>query len=66
MQLVLALASGDQTFRMYSIVHAISLDLATGEPLDAVQREAEAALVVARKAGFELVVRSRFCSDSWR
>ncbi len=55
--LALALESGDQTFRMYSIVHSVSLDLATGEPLDGVQREAEAALVVARKAGFELVIQ---------
>ena len=55
--LVLALESGDQTFRMYSLVHSVSLALATGEPLDGVQREAEAALIVARKAGFELVVQ---------
>jgi PAS domain S-box-containing protein len=53
----LAVESGDQTFRMYSLVHSISLSLATGEPLDGVQRETEAALVVARKAGFELVVQ---------
>jgi PAS domain S-box-containing protein len=55
--LALALESGDQTFRMYSLVHAVSLALATGDPLDGVQRDAEAALAVARKAGFELVVQ---------
>ena len=55
--LALALESGDQTFRLYSLAHIVSLDLAAGEPLDGVQREAEEALVVARKAGFELVIQ---------
>jgi PAS domain S-box-containing protein len=54
--LAIALESGDQTFRMYSLVHIVSLALATGEPLDGVQRETEEALVLARKAGFELVI----------
>ena len=55
--LAIALENGDQTFRMYSIVHIVSLALATGEPLDGVQREAEEALVIARKAGHELVIQ---------
>ena len=55
--LALATASGDQTFRLYSLAHTVSLALAAGEPLDEVQREASEALAVARKAGSELVVQ---------
>ena len=55
--LAIALESGDQTFRLYSLVHIVSLALATGEPLDEVQREAEEALAVARKASHELVIQ---------
>ncbi len=55
--LAIALENGDQTFRLYSLVHIVALGLAAGEPLDGVQREAEEALAVARKASHELVIQ---------
>jgi PAS domain S-box-containing protein len=55
--LAIAIESGDQTFRLYSLVHNVSLALAAGDPLDEVQREADDSLVEARKAGSEFVVQ---------
>ena len=47
---------GDLTFAAYSRTHLITNLLASGDPLDEVQREAEAGLDFARQARFGLVV----------
>ena len=47
---------GDLTFAGYSRSHLITNLLASGDPLSDVQREAEAGLEFARRAGFGLVV----------
>ena len=49
---------GDLTYAGYSRSIAITDLLATGEPLDEVQREAEAALEFARQARFGVVADS--------
>ena len=48
--------SGDLTFAAYSRTHVISNLLASGEPLDEVQPEAEAGLDFVRQARFGLIV----------
>ncbi|HEX3761516.1 MAG TPA: AAA family ATPase [Kofleriaceae bacterium] len=48
--------TGDLTFASYSCNCLVTLLLAIGEPLDAVQREAEAGLAFVRKAKFGLAI----------
>jgi len=51
-----ALQTGDQTYTAYSYCHLVSNRLASADPVEEVQREAEAALEFAQKTRFALVV----------
>ncbi|CAB3806964.1 Adaptive-response sensory-kinase SasA [Pararobbsia alpina] len=52
----MAQEAGDLTFAGYSYVNTVTFMLAGGEPLDEVQREAEAGLGFVRKAQFGVVI----------
>jgi PAS domain S-box-containing protein len=52
----MALDAGDLTFAGYSYINTVTFMLASGDPLDEVQREAEAGLAFVRKARFGVVI----------
>ncbi len=54
----ISLENGDLTFTLFAREHILTLGLLAGEPLEALQVDAESALAYARKARFELMV---FC-----
>ncbi|HET7541661.1 MAG TPA: AAA family ATPase [Polyangiaceae bacterium] len=54
--LTISIESGDLTFQSFCLVHVVQLALAAGDPLDEIQREAEAGLTFAQNARFELIV----------
>jgi PAS domain S-box-containing protein len=51
-----ALQTGDQTYTAYAYCHLVSIRLASSDPLDEIQREAESALEFAQKTRFALAV----------